>query len=182
MTRPLLAPIGLLALAVLSVSSPVRATEAEPAEPHEHEAHSGHEGQAAHGEHDFHRHHIGLIIGGASTAEESRGDTTGFTAGLDYEYRFNRWVGVGPVAEVATGDLREAAFVGTFFFHPWRGLLFAVGPGVEISSHGNEYLTRLALGYQFPIGSRFTIAPDFSVDIVNREAVFVYGVAFGIGF
>ena len=140
---------------------------------HEHEEHEEHEG---------HRHHVSLFLGGATTSEEHRNDRHGFVGGLDYEYRFSRWVGVGAVAEGAAGNLRDAVFVGSLFIHPWRGVVLGVGPGVEVTSAGSEYVTRFAIAYQIPLWRRLTIAPDFSVDLVKKEPIFVYGVALGVGF
>jgi hypothetical protein len=101
---------------------------------------------------------------------------------MDYEFRFSRWVGVGALVEAASGDLRDAVVAGLIFVHPWKGLLFAAGPGAEISSHGTEYLTRLGLAYQFPIAGRFTIAPNFNVDLVDGEPTYIYGITLGMGF
>lgn len=140
------------------------------------EAHHGHEA------HDFHRHHVALLIGGATTSEEHRNDRHGFVGGLDYEYRFSRWAGVGAIAEGAAGNLRDAVFVGSVFLHPWKGLVLGVGPGVEIGSAGTEYLTRFGAAYQIPFWRRFSVAPDFSVDLVKGKPIYVYGVALGIGF
>ena len=134
------------------------------------------------GESSFHRHHVGLILGGASAAEEHRNDQHGFVIGLDYEYRFSRWIGAGLIGEAAAGSLRDGVVAGSVFIHPWRGLLVAAGPGVEVSSHGTEYVTRVAAAYQFPIARRFSIAPEFSVDILKEHVVYVYGVVFGVGF
>ena len=47
---------------------------------------------------------------------------------------------------------------------------------------GTEYVTRFAVGYQIPLWRRFSIAPDFSVDLVKRQPIYVYGVALGVGF
>jgi hypothetical protein len=130
---------------------------------------------------EFHRHHVGVFVGGASRPED-HGTEHGFAGGMDYEYRFSQWVGVGVLAEAATGDLRDVVVAGLVFVHPWKGLLFAAGPGAEISSHGTEFLARLGLAYQFPIWERFTIAPNFNVDLVDGEPTYIYGVTFGIGF
>jgi len=45
-----------------------------------------------------------------------------------------------------------------------------------------EALLRLGATYEFELG-RYSIAPEFNVDIVNFDAVvLVYGVAVGLGF
>ena len=134
------------------------------------------------GGHEFHRHHVGFFLGGASRPEDHGSDEHGFAGGMDYEYRFSQWVGVGVLVEAATGDLRDAVVAGLVFVHPWKGLLFAAGAGAEISSHDTEFLARLGLAYQFPVGERFTIAPNFNVDLVHGDPTYIYGITFGMGF
>jgi len=134
------------------------------------------------GGHEFHRHHVGVFVGGGCRPGDGGDAACGFAAGVDYEFRFSKWVGLGLDAEVATGDLRDAVIAGLVFVHPWKGLLVVAGPGAEISSHGTEYVTRLGAAYQFPIADRFTLAPTFAVDVVNREPVYIYGITVGIGF
>ena len=134
------------------------------------------------GGHEFHRHHLGVFLGGGSRPEEHESTEHGFAGGIDYEFRFSKWVGVGFLAEAATGGLRDAVVAGMLFVHPWRGLLLTAGPGAEISSHGSEFLARFGLAYQLPIGKRFTIAPNFNVDVVEGDPTYIYGLTFGIGF
>jgi len=133
-------------------------------------------------EHEYHRHHFGAFLGAATRAAEGGGHDHGFAGGLDYEYRFSRWVGAGVLAEGATGDLRDGVFAGLLFAHPWRDLVLAAGPGLEVTSDATEYLTRFGLAYQFPIAPHLTLAPEFSVDLVKREPVYVYGLVLGFGF
>ncbi|MFQ5527762.1 MAG: hypothetical protein ACE5GX_16075 [Thermoanaerobaculia bacterium] len=54
-------------------------------------------------------------------------------------------------------------------------------PGAEISSVGTAFAFRLGVSYEFPFG-RFSVAPDFSVDLVEGEPTYVFGVSFGVGF
>ena len=132
--------------------------------------------------HDFHRHHVGLFLGAASRPEDHGSDEHGFAAGMDYEYRFSQWAGIGVLAEAASGDLRDAVVAGLVFVHPWKGLLFAAGAGAEISSDDSEFVTRLGVAYQFPLGKRFTIAPNFNVDLVRGDPTYIYGIVLGVGF
>jgi hypothetical protein len=131
--------------------------------------------------HEFHRHHVGLFLG-AGSREEGGDWEHGFAGGMDYEYRFSKWLGVGFLAEGTAGDLRDGVFAGLVFVHPWKGLLLAAGPGAEVSSHGTEYITRLGVAYQFPIGERFTIAPNFNVDLLRGDPTYIYGIVLGVGF
>jgi hypothetical protein len=131
---------------------------------------------------EFHRHHVGVFLGGGSRPQPTGDTLNGFAGGVDYEYRFSRWVGVGGLVEAASGDLRDAVVAGVVFAHPWKGLLFGVGLGAEISSHSTEFVARLGAAYQFPIGERFTIAPTFDVDLVHGKPTYIYGITFGVGF
>lgn len=132
--------------------------------------------------HEYHRHHVGAFLGAATRAAEGGGHDHGFAGGLDYEYRFSRWVGAGALAEGASGDLRDGVFAGLLFAHPWRELVVMAGPGVEVTSEAAEYMTRFGVAYQFPIARRLTLAPEFNVDLVRREPVYVYGLVLGVGF
>ena len=54
-----------------------------------------------------------------------------------------------------------------------------MGAGAEISSHDTEYVTRLGVAYQFPMGNRFTLAPNFNVDLVHGDPTYIYGITLG---
>jgi hypothetical protein len=134
------------------------------------------------GGHEFHRHHLGVFLGGASRPEEHGSAEHDFAGGVDCEHRLSQWVGVGLLAEAATADLRDAVVTGMAFVHPWKGLPFAAGAGAEISSHHTEFFARLGVAYQFPIRERFTLAPNFNVDLVHGDPTYLYGITLGIGF
>ena len=51
---------------------------------------------ATHGDDGWHRHHVGLYVGGAYREKHYE---TGWVLEGEYEYRFLRYLGVGPVAE-----------------------------------------------------------------------------------
>jgi hypothetical protein len=121
-------------------------------------------------EEEFYRHRVSVFLGGASRPEEHEDTEHGFAGGLEYEFRFSRWGGVGALAEAATGDLRDAVVAGLFYLHPWKGLLFTAGPGAELSSHGSEFLFRLGTGYEFEIARRFSITPNFNAGVDEGAA------------
>ncbi len=145
----------------------------------------------------WHRHHAGFFVGGSTLKSEN-----GFTIGGDYEYRFSKYLGVGVQVEHAYGELKETVFAFPVFFHPGAGLRLAAGPGFErftgeLSSitaedegHGaeathdknNHFLWRMQILYDFPVGERFTITPNFALDFLSGRQVAVYGVTFGVGF
>jgi len=140
----------------------------------------GHSPQHA-AEHTHHRHHVSAFLGGGVRSEE--GHTVGGGAiGLDYEYRVIDWLGAGVLVEMSAGDLREAIVIFPVALHPWRGAKLVLAPGVEIpKEHPSEFLFRLGLGYNFPVGD-FTLGPEVNFDFADGETTYVLGVAFGIGF
>ena len=129
---------------------------------------------------EFHRHHVGVFLGAGSRPEGGSWEH-GFAGGMDYEYRFSKWMGVGFLAEAASGGLRDAVVAGLVFVHPWKGLLLAVGPGAEFSPHDTAFVARFGVPYQLPVGERFTIAPNFNVDLVHGEPTYIYGFTLGFG-
>ncbi len=168
--------LALLLLFLFAVPS-AQANESEHGE--ENGRAEGH-GHGSHG-HEFHRHHLSVFLGGG-TRDEHGETENGFAGGLEYEYRFSKWLGAGLLAEAATGDLRDVVVAGLVYIHPWKGLVLSAGPGGEFNDEDEEYLTRLGVSYQFPVANRFTIAPSFNVDIVDGDPTYIYGFAFGIGF
>ena len=112
-------------------------------------------------EHEFHRHHMALILGNT----QNDGSENGLSVGLDYEYRFNKWLGLGGLAEYAGGTEVHK----------------------EHEGHGEDkrtrdWVVRTGVAYQFPFGERYTIGPEFNVDFSEHETLFVYGIAIGLGF
>ena len=129
-----------------------------------------------HKESHYHRHHVGLFLG--STHEEGQHE---FTIGLDYEYRFSQYVGIGLLGEYVGEDAREAVILIPLFIHPYKGFRFMAAPGIKPKKDEEKFILRLGVAYQFPIGN-WTIAPEFNLDFTEGNTVEVYGVSFGYGF
>ena len=137
--------------------------------------------------HEFHRHHMALILGNT----QNDGSENGLSVGLDYEYRFNKWLGLGGLAEYAGGDFKHLLLFVPLYIHPYKNWLFVVAGGTEVhkehEGHGEDkrtrdWVVRTGVAYQFPFGERYTIGPEFSVDFSEHETLFVYGIAIGLGF
>ena len=124
-----------------------------------------------------HPNHIAVFLGG--TDSETAG--SGFTIGVDYEYRFHKNFGIGVMGEYA--DLDHAAWiVGVpFVLHPWQGLRLTVMPGVEFTDGHSNYLTRVGVGYDFHVGD-WSLTPTVNVDFVDGHQNLIFGIAFGRGF
>jgi hypothetical protein len=132
-----------------------------------------------HGEHKeshYHRNHVGLFLG--STHEEGEYE---FTIGLDYEYRFSQYVGIGLLIEYVGEDAREGVGMVPLFIHPYKGLRFVAAPGIKPKKDDEKFIWRLGVAYRFPIGN-WTIAPEFNLDFTEGKTVEVFGVSFGYGF
>jgi hypothetical protein len=153
-----------------------------------HAEEGSHEGKShEEGAHESHRHHMALILGNTQSEETSNGPSIG----VDYEYRLNKWLGIGGLVEWAGGDFDHLLLMVPLYIHPYKGWLFNASLGTEIhKEHGNhdeeektrDWIVRTGVAYQFPIGARYTIAPALNVDFSAHETTIAYGLAFGVGF
>ena len=151
-------------------------------------------GTEGEGEEELRANAVGLFFGGTTNTDT---DKSGFAFGADYERRLSRLWGIGLLAELTVGEKRPRDFVLglPLSLHPIGGLRVILAPGLEIKPPGAEEegesgsdekdvegLVRLGASYEFEVG-RYTIAPEFDVDLVRlEEVVLVYGVALGLGF
>ena len=124
----------------------------------------------------YHINHIGLFLG--NTHEEGENE---FTIGLDYEYRFSQYVGIGLLGEYVGKPEREGVILVPLFIHPYKGFRFIAAPGIKPKKDEEKFIWRLGIGYRFPIGN-WTIAPEFNLDFTEGKTVEVYGVSIGYGF
>ncbi len=144
----------------------------------EHGGQSG-AGHEAHGANiEFEPHHtVGLFVGDSreDTREENR---EGGTLALEYEYRFTERYGIGVTWERVFGEFDENLLVIPFAMHqgPWK---FYAGPGFEDATGEREMTLRLGVEYGFHVGD-VEISPQFDVDFVDGEEVFVIGVVFAV--
>ena len=152
-----------LSLAVFALVMPLQGLPAE-------------ETHAEHRESHYHHHHVGLLLG--NTHEEHEDD---FTVGLDYEYRFSQYIGIGGLLEYVGEDIREWVGLVPLFIHPHKGFRFMAAPGIKHKEDEDKFLWRLGIGYRFPIGN-WTIAPEFNLDFTEGRTAEVYGLSFGYGF
>ena len=125
------------------------------------------------------RHHLSTLIGGSYI---DSADETVFTLGVDYEYRVNRLLGFGFVAEQAFGDIDATTLLAVTDIHVWRGLAFQVGPGVEFVDDETYAVGRLGALYEIELEGDFTIAPQVHYDFSEGEDAIVFGIAIGRAF
>jgi hypothetical protein len=123
------------------------------------------------------RHHLSLFLG-ATNLEGS----TGFTQGIDYEYRVNKLLGLGGVAEYATGDIDALTVLAVADIHLSNGLILQVGPGFEFGDEEDVFVGRFGALYEFEWG-RYTVSPQLHFDDhAGSEDAVVFGLAFGFAF
>lgn len=156
----------------------------------EHEKESQHN-ESAHSHHP-HKHHVALFNGATSNLDH---ETTAYTIGLDYEYRFSKIVGATLLGEyVATSSSEILAGAG-LLFHPYRGLKVVTAPMVLFAEEHNEehhntsiekqdkkatFAFRFSAAYDFYIGN-LSLGPVINYDLGETNSI-SYGVAVGIGF
>jgi len=126
-----------------------------------------------------HHEYSNLLAMFIGAAREERRDN-GLALGVEYERRFNRSFGIGGLAEYTFGDLDVWVFAVPFAYHLDRWKIF-IAPGVEDGENGSEFLTRLGGEYGFKVDA-WEISPQFNVDFIDGDQVFVLGVTFGRGF
>jgi hypothetical protein len=130
-----------------------------------------------HKETNYHPNHVGLFLGSTHDEEEEHK----FTIGLDYEYRFSQYFGIGVLVEYVGEAEREGVGLVPLFVHPYKGFRFMAAPGIKPARDEDKFLWRLGVAYRFPIGN-WTIAPEFNIDFSGGETAEVYGVSVGYGF
>jgi hypothetical protein len=107
-----------------------------------------------------------------------------------------RWI-LEVKAEYASSDLeRDRILMGGIAFLPVPGFELAGMVGVERATieeveegddgasrevDETEFLFRAGIGYGIPLGGRFELVPEFSIDITSRDVTLVYGFAFSVG-
>ena len=138
-------------------------------------------------EHAFHRHHAALIVG--STLND--GNENGFTVGIDYAYRIERWLGLGGIVEYAGGDFEHLLLLAGASIRPYSNWVLIAAAGTEVhQAHDDpkedkrerEWVIRTGVAYQFPLADSWTIGPEFNVDFSEHETLFVIGIGIGLGF
>ncbi len=132
---------------------------------------------------EFPRHHFTVFAGGTTNFDDGESDgETSATVGLEYEFRFCRWMGGGVLFEDVFGGQREFLIIVPFSLHPWRGLRLTAGPGADFRSEDTEFVFRAGIGYEFELGKGWTLAPEVAGDFANSANSLVFGVSLGWGF
>lgn len=126
-----------------------------------------------------HHYHTNSLYGFIGITGKDRRERAG-TVAIEYERRFNEKWGLAAGLEHAFGDLDFTVFTVPVVFHKGKWIIYA-GPGLERHHGHDEFLFRMGGGYEFEKGN-LILVPKISVDVVDGEAIFVGGLAVGIGF
>ena len=128
--------------------------------------------------HEYHKHHVAVFLG--NTHDYHSEDT--FTVGVDYEYRFSQYVGLGALVDFAGTKFDITVLGGGLFFHPWNDLRVLAAGGNEHHSGDDEFLVRLGVMYDFFIND-WSVSPTVNVDLLESgHENWIYGIALGRGF
>jgi hypothetical protein len=120
------------------------------------------------------RSKLGPFVGGTFAEGKS-----GFSAGIDYEYRINHPLGIGATIEYTGPDFREWHIFVPLCWHPWKELKIIAAPGIEIHKEENEEKFTMRFGCEYGIGisKGFELAPAIYVDITEDTTALVIGAA-----
>ena len=132
---------------------------------------------------EWKRNHVSIYMSSISDDDFS---TTEFNGGVEYEYQFMKYAGIGVQVEGATG-LRNMVALVPIFIHPWKGLRLTVGGGARLDrDNDHDGLLRVGLGYRFNITDSITLAPEYNADMWNltdsTQVEHLFGVRLGYQF
>lgn len=129
------------------------------------------------------QHHANVFLG--YTWERGEG---GATIGLDYLFRIDHRIQVGPFVDFVAGDIEAFAFGVVLLYELCPGLFVVAGPGVDLSReethHGGEHgeleaaaLFRLGVAYEAELGRGWAVGPGFYWDfIAPKKRAFLVGL------
>jgi hypothetical protein len=193
-------PMVFATLAIFLLAIPGLAQEAEHAEDGEdpaNETRQEEHGEEPGGRH-LHKNDFAIFVG----ATDEHGHDTELTLGLDYRRQVANGLFVGVLFDYAGGEMRNSVLAATLTWFPVGRLFVTAAPGIEFhqgrspnpgcgcggtlkseepgasDKDATYFLFRLGVGWQFPIGQNFGVAPNVNVDFVNNEKVLVYGFHF----
>ena len=127
----------------------------------------------------FEPHHYARLFAGY-TAERADG---GFTAGLDYGYRFTRWVGFSAFGEMIFGHHPATVFGAGVSVHPIERVAIVVQPGVEfVHEQSPEFLMRLGVHANLIGSEDWELATGAFVDLFRGKTAWVLGGTLGFDF
>lgn len=113
--------------------------------------------------------------------------------GLDLEYWPSHKLGIGLHSDLELENFvverehqevleREYPVVASLdvLYRPWQGLVFQVGPGVEIDRNQHFFLFRLGMEYEVELGHHWDLYPTAFYD-ARADAFSSFSIGLGVG-
>ena len=123
-------------------------------------------------------HHLSFLAG---VSDNDEGSATTF--GVDYEYRYSEFLGLGAIAEQAFEEIDATTFLAVADLHITNQFIVQTGPGVELLHEDDEeeFVFRLGVLYEWELGD-YTVSPQFHCDWTEEDHTLIFGFAFGRSF
>lgn len=121
-------------------------------------------------------HHVSVLFAGTAEDEEAAP-----SIGLDYEYRVDRFLGIGGVAEYAFEEIDATTLLGVADLHWTDQFIVQTGPGVEFIHDRSKFVYRIGVLYEWERGG-YTVSPQLHYDATGGDDAVVFGIAVGVGF
>ncbi|MCK4922553.1 MAG: hypothetical protein KAS71_15980 [Bacteroidales bacterium] len=155
----------------------------------EHHAVSDDHHEDSHSGGHAHKNHMAVFTGATNNITHH---STGFTIGIDYEYRISNLIGLGLGGEYISIGSGEILGSIPIFIHPMNNMKIVTAPLVIFAeehhddehheSTGKEasFAFRIGGGYDFHLG-KVVFGPTVNFDIGSSKAL-VFGLSIGFGF
>jgi hypothetical protein len=139
------------------------------------------------------KHHIAIFEGATTSLDHT---STGYTVGIDYEYKLSKLIGAGLMGEYVAVEENEVEFGIPIFIHPLKGTRIIASPLLVIAdehieeAHGHthevshepnrhsSFAYMLGIGYDFHLGN-FSIDPSLNYHGGITHAI-SYGISLGL--
>jgi len=140
-----------------------------------------------HGSGSHHKNHLAIFNGVTTNLEH---ESSAYTMGIDYEFRFSSYIGLGILGESIFAEQNELIAGIPIFFHPCNNakiitapmLLFAeeIIEGSTETEMVSSFSLRIGAGYDFHIW-KLSVGPSINFDFGEANAI-NYGLSIGFGF
>lgn len=111
--------------------------------------------------------------------EEGSDPEAGFTIGLDYEWRFHQWYGIGGLGQVVTSGSRDAVLGPALFLHPVGSFRMTLAPAAERAQGDWYFAFRLGFEYDVTLRAQWVLSPSVALDFARGNRIYVLGVSAG---
>ncbi|NOZ46566.1 MAG: hypothetical protein GXO79_07255 [Chlorobi bacterium] len=135
--------------------------------------------------HNHHQNHLALFLGATTNFEH---ETTGFSMGIDYEYRLktmHNLLGIGLFGEYIFSESGEIITGIPLFIHPAKILKLIIAPILVSGENNHAHVNETNMGVRLGVASNYhfkkiSIGPSVNLDF-GKTTSLVYGIAIGVG-